>query len=323
MLENLDSVPDSADSYLWADFAEFRALVHPDSAFSRGDLAAIAVRETDVGRSIEVADIADYAPSLTPIKRSFDHERKWGDLIAFVETRKKRLGDAYPFVISEDRDTLELKSNDEWLHRTYLTLLLSASLRHVRRARHPELTRAFEETSFAVFQHLMPVGSEVRATWAGGGPEAPYTGTLYQKMIEIAKDLRCKPNFDEDDFKETDTGDGGIDLIAWHPMTDTQPGIPISFAQCSCSRDGWRIKQLEASPYKHYTKLPVMHPWSTYYFLPLDLRQLRGGWEHKSVLGQVIIVDRGRLLNLMKLFNLGSLAPNLPILSEARAAAAS
>ena len=59
MLENLDSVPEKADPFLWADFAELRALIHPDKAFSRGDLASIANRGKDIGKTTESSDAPD------------------------------------------------------------------------------------------------------------------------------------------------------------------------------------------------------------------------------------------------------------------------
>lgn len=299
MLENLDGVPNKTDPFLWADFVELRALAHPDKAYSRGDLVSVANRGPDLG---------------TP---HFDPWTKWQDLINFVETRRHLFGEHYPFTISSDRDTLQLNYADLWSHRTYLMLLLAASLRHITKRRHHELTRGFEGLCFFVFKGLMPFGSEVRATWAGGGANAPYRGTLFEKMQQIAKDIRCKPGFEQGDFKPTDTGDGGIDLLAWHPMMDERDGMPIAFAQCGCSREDWRFKQLEASPARHRRHFPVMHEWSTYYFLPLDLRNSQGGWAYRSDLNGAIVVDRWRMLGLMQQFDLGEHAPSLPLVTEA------
>ena len=299
MLENLDGVPNRADPFLWADFVELRALAHPDKACSRGDLVSVANRGPDLGNP------------------KFDAWAKWQDLINFIETRRHRFGDHYPFTISSDRDTLQLNYVEGWSHRTYLTLLLAASLRHISKRRHHELTRSFEQTCFFVFKGLMPPGAAVRATGAGGGPEAPYRGTLFQKMQQVAADIRCHPNFNQDDFKPTDTGDGGIDLLAWHPMMDTRAGMPISFAQCGCSSEDWRFKQLEASPAMHGHHFPVMHEWSTFYFLPLDLRSSQGDWACKADIGRAIIVDRWRLIGLMQQFDLGTHAPDLPLVKQA------
>ena len=134
-------------------------------------------------------------------------------------------------------------------------------MRHIPENRRNELARHFEQTCFSVFSCLMPQGAKVRATWAHGGAEALYTGSLYKKMCQVAADLRCTANFKERDFKRNDSGDGGIDLISWHPMADERPGLPISFAQCGCSKSDWRFKHLEASPAKHGSHLPVAHPW--------------------------------------------------------------
>ena len=302
MLESLETPPDSADPLFWADFAELRALIHPDRCFSRGDLDGLERRGRDIGRR--------YDTSI---------ENRWRDLINFAGVRVIEFGACYPFKVSDDEDTLELNYDGSSEQTTYLRLLLASLMRHIPKARYAELARHFEQTCFAVFSKLMPEGAEVRATWAHGGEEAPYTGTLFEKMRQIASDLRCAANFKERDFKQNDTGDGGIDLISWHPMADDRPGMPIAFAQCGCSKSDWRFKQLEASPSKHYGKLPVMHPWATYYFLPVDLRHPDGGWAYESDIGQAIIVDRLRLVRLASQYQLHDSLPNLGLLDEVRA----
>lgn len=301
MLEALENSPSNADPFLWTDFAELRALIHPDRCFSRSDLDGVVRRGRDISGRL-----------------SAHSETKWRDLINFAGVRALEFGASYPFVVSADGDTLEFSFADKPAQTTYLRLLLASLMRHIPDTRRAELARHFELTCFAVFSKLMPAGAEVRATWANGGNEAPYTGTLYDKMIQISSDLRCAANFKARDFKANDGGDGGIDLISWHPMADKRPGMPISFAQCGCSKDEWRFKQLEASPAKHYSHLPTMHPWTTYYFLPLDLRHADGGWANESDIGQAIIVDRIRLLRLATSYKLHKTLPPLPLLDEVR-----
>lgn len=302
MLEALEASPGSADPFLWTDFAELRALIHPDRCFSRSDLDGIERRGRDINSRL-----------------SPHTETKWRDLINFAGVRALEFAKSYPFAVSDDEDTLELSCDDSPEQTTYLRLLLASLMRHIPNIRRAELARHFEQTCFAIFSKLMPKGSVVRATWASGGAEAPYAGTLYEKMRKISSDLRCTPNFKDRDFKANDRGDGGIDLISWHPMADERPGLPISFAQCGCSKDEWRFKQLEASPAKHYSHLPTMHPWATYYFLPLDLRHADGGWACESDIGQAIIVDRMRLVRLASEYNLHTALPSLPLLDDVRA----
>ncbi|MFM9972892.1 MAG: hypothetical protein ACKVQK_31335 [Burkholderiales bacterium] len=299
MLERLDMPPDKSDSFFWSDFVELRALIHPDRCYSRGDLFSLEKRCRDFGIS-------------------FDAEIKWREILNFTAQRTLEFSDSYPYEISSDKDTISLKSEEDTHQRTYLGLLVASCMRHVVDRRRGEVARDFEETCFVVFSNLMPKGAEIRATWANGGAIAPYKGPLYKKMQQVAADLRCAPNFQERDFKTTDTGDGGIDLISWHPMADNREGIPISFAQCGCSKEDWRFKQSEASFERHGQKLPVMHPWATYYFMPLDFRWADGGWAYKSDLGKTIIVDRLRLIRLATEYGVHDQLPPMTFVDEIR-----
>lgn len=297
MLEKLDVPPSGSDSFIWTDYAELRALIHPDNCFSRGDLSSTERRSRDLGRG-------------------FRTEVRWREIADFAGMRKFEFQTNYPFEVSEDEDTLNFVFDGSIGQQTYIALLVASCMRNIVDNRKYEVARVFEKTCFQIFTKLMPLGSEIRATWANGGAEAPYVGTLFQKMQAIATDLRCTPNFNQRDFKVNDTGDGGIDLIAWHPMADEREGLPIAFAQCGCSRDDWRFKQLEASPMKHRRHLPAMHLWSTYYFLPLDLRESDGDWAYKSDIGEAIIVDRLRLLRLLKQYDIYGQLPAMPYVQE-------
>lgn len=280
MFSSLENPPKSGDVFLWADFIEILAITHPDKCYSKGDFSGLARRLRTSGRSIR-------------------YEEQWRDIINFCNVRVSSFGDFYPFEVSQDQDTLSFTFNKSAEHHSYIGLLIASSLRLVDGGIQ-DIGNQFEEASLQVFKALQPVGSEIRATWAGGGAEVTYKGTLYEKMQKIAADIRCTANFKPEDYHERDRGDGGLDLIAWHPMEDKRDAIPISFAQCGCSTSDWTFKQLEAHPAKHRTRLPVTHPWATYYFMPLDLRRPDGDFAKKSDIGEAVIVDRLRILKLAK-----------------------
>lgn len=300
MLGNIDIPPPGKDQFFWTDFVELRAIIHPDRCFSRGDLHGVSSRCKDSDRR-------------------FNAEERWRDIINFSHNRLSAFHDSYPFSISEDKDTITLNDTISSKQHIYIGLLIAASMRLILKSRRNEVARAFEETCLQVFSRLMPEGSEIRATWASGGAAAPYSGSLYNKMMAIANDIRCRPNFSERDFKKGDSGDGGIDIIAWHPMADDRAGLPLAFAQCGCSKEDWTFKQLEATPAKLRRQLPVLHPWSTYYFMPLDLRLSDGGWAMESDIGEAIIVDRLRLLRLASQYSVFSTLPKMPFVEEVRA----
>ena len=315
MITNLDSMP-SNEPYLWADYIEILALTNIDRSFSRGDLYSTlqaqpeaVLAETDEAEEEGVYDVDDEndAPVRKRTKRSVSRaytDRKWSYAIGFIRQRIDLFGDSYPFTLSEDNDTVELRDISEkpleHLERLYLALLICANIKYVNIMSRREITRSFELISLPIFESLMPSGSIIKACWASGGQAAPYTGTLYNKFKSIASDIRCTANFKERDFSRGNSGDGGLDIIAWHPMGDQRDAIPISFVQCGCSQEEWEAKQLEASPAMLYSKFPVAHRWATYYFLPQDLRWIDGEWAHKNKLDDAIFVDRLRLINLTR-----------------------
>lgn len=282
MLENLDSLPDN-EPYLWADFLEIWATVSIDNCFSRGELASICRAQAK------------------PKSRGYADE-KWQWAITFIDTRIALFGNNYPFYLSDDRDTIHLKHSDYKLfndhQRLYIALLFCSNVKYIAYKKRHILTGSFEKISLPVFKGLMPAGATITPCWASAGNSGVYTGLLFDKLTQIAQDIRCTPNFTVHHFKEGDRGDGGIDMLAWYDMADNRKSIPIAFAQCGCSKDEWVAKQLEASPSKMLHMLPVIHPWANYYFLPHDLRWHNIDWAHQSDIGAAIFVDRLRIINL-------------------------
>lgn len=284
MFANIESPPDVSDEYTWADYLELRSLIHPDKCFSRGELGSLFTRIKSTGRATK------------------DLNEVWSDAKGFIRSRSIEFGQAYPFSLSADEDTVEL--NDGVLtpeQNFYLTLLICSSMAYLPAK--SNIARVFEECSLVVFRRLMPDGSEVHPAWAAGGGAARYQGNLPAKYRAIAGDIRATPTFKDRDFKLGDHGDGGIDIVAWHPMGDSRDAIPSAFAQCGCSREDWRRKHLEASPSKLRAKLNPHHPWTTYYFMPIDLRWSDGDWANKSDFGDAIMVDRLRLVRLASQFD--------------------
>ncbi len=141
MITNLDSMP-SNEPYLWADYIEILALTNIDRSFSRGDLYSTlqaqpeaVLAETDEAEEEGVYDVDDEndTPVRKRTKRSVSRaytDRKWSYAIGFIRQRIDLFGDSYPFTLSEDNDTVELRDISEkpleHLERLYLALLICA-----------------------------------------------------------------------------------------------------------------------------------------------------------------------------------------------------
>lgn len=92
MLQSLEIPPGAGDPFFWADFAELRALIHPDRCYSRGDLSSLSKRIRDTSRT-----------------RNFNDESRWRDLISFMpECARTSLAKPTPFASLMMMTPLEL-----------------------------------------------------------------------------------------------------------------------------------------------------------------------------------------------------------------------
>lgn len=293
MLDSLGNPPNGANNYQWADYIELRALLDIDKNFTRSQF------ENVMGPQASNKLVQE------SIRKS--PELYWKDWMNFIARRKSHIfKDSYPFSVSEEKDTVYFDGcDDNPLKEIYIALLLCANIKYIPSTAGEDFNRAsvtslFEKISLPVFTSIMPKNAEIRPFWASNKRPSPYTGTLPNKLRSLAKDIKATTNFDDDDFSANDTGDGGIDIVAWHSLEDERDAIPISFAQCGCTQKSWAAKQLEASPSSGLgNMLQTTHPWSTYYLLPQDLRKTDDRWAHKNKIGKVIFVDRMRILRLI------------------------
>lgn len=287
---SLDTPPKQGTTHLWADFVEFKVLTHIDKAYSRGDLHSLINRAKDTD-----AEISNIGSGLTK-----KIENRWADIINFIETRITIYTDTYPFILSDDKDTISIDiDNLTNKHNNYIKLLISSCLRHFRPSEIYKLTRLFEQISLEVFRQVMPKGSSVYATWANPGDNSTprYSGNKFQKLKSLGNDIRCELKQGEDYFDSSDTGDAGVDIIGFHGLEDEREGIPISFVQCGCSPE-FKDK-VYSSSYERFSHLfSVMHRWSNYFFSPHDLRNSKGNWVSREDYNNVIVVDRLRILKI-------------------------
>ncbi len=321
ILHNLEIRPKSSDIYLWCDYIELRCLVHPDRRFSRGnllelldetvDLAApdsdiddAVAEDDDAGSEADAGDgeaeVDSDAPAAHGMTLKDRNESKTADQFKNLAYRATIFGDAYPFEVDATGQELRLRDIDTSLRKLYLQLLLSASLRLVPKTRRHELTEPFEKLSAQIFTCLMPAGWEVHQFGAKGATR--YKGHLYTRLKKLADDIRGRLEVERHHYKTNNSGDGGLDIVAWHPLgTDSRVGIPIALAQCGCTAEEWSLKSLEASPSMLGANLTTLHPWATYYFMPQDLVDGRGpkqDWQRRPSLSKSIVIDRLRLIAL-------------------------
>lgn len=324
LLSGLD-FPTISDDYAWLDYYELACLLSKDQLISKGaiveDLDTVKGTtpqllfsasnsdhfldedEDDDGDSLEGDDPLSVAGEGDERRDALigKNESVARDLFFGFGVRQRIFGDWYPFeVIGEGRDELKVcDMNDK--RRFYIQMLLSAGLRMVPKQRWKDLTEPFEDVSHKVFEILMPAGWEVHRFGAKG--VVRYKGKLIAKLKALALDIKAefvgKPYY----YKRNNSGDGGLDLVAWHPLGDLRSGIPAALAQCGCTLDGWPNKSLEASPARLKNSLRPLVPWLTYYFMPHDLLIEKSGrqdWQRGNDVTESILMDRYRIIKIFE-----------------------
>ncbi|MEA5126452.1 hypothetical protein [Xanthomonas floridensis] len=228
--------------------------------------------------------------------------RRFSDAISLASWRNSEYGDSYPFTLDASNSMLSLKAELRELNYVYLFLLISANLAFVKE-RANDITNEFERMSMVAFSSVMPAGSQVHIF--GKANASRYSGSAYNKLASLCADIRASLSVAEEDYRPNDSGDSGIDLVAWHGMGDMQSHIVVGLGQCACSRSNWTNKQLAASPQNlHYVNSPAS--WKTFMFVPICFRRIGGQWAVATEIASVIFLDRLRLIKGIENSGIGS-----------------
>ncbi len=317
LFQNLETLPRLKQTHQWADYIELLALTSEDKSCSHGYLQNTEGENEELACDMDDVDFDEEMPP-SEFDSNFDKEnmhysdrdeklnRRWSDIKTCLHSRQLRFSDAWPFELKDDVLYSKIDSNNA-LHRLYIALLLSSALRYIIKTRHDDITASLEEIGYRIFCHLMPTTPKMWIVKPFGAHQRianGYQGTLFNKITHLAVDLNAKLTAEKSEFDLRDTGDGGLDVVAWHSMgVDDKLGyIPVAFAQCGCSLEDIPHKQYEAHPINWDTKVFVQHPAACYYFAPHDLRKNSGHWDVH--LGRVIMLDRMRILHLAKMYEL-------------------
>jgi hypothetical protein len=296
ILRDLDQPPKLSYSFIWADHVELQCLTNRDGIYTPATFQDIVNEETDLSADIEPFE-SNEASALDD--QDSQLSRRWSDIFSRLKARQIAYGDAWPFTI--DGQVLKLNfSEQNPLHKLYIALLVASALRYCPPARRHEVTSSLEEIGYHIFKAIMPESWEVHPFGAHQSISDRYKGKLIDKIETLVSDIHAKILVARTDFELNDTGDAGLDLVAWSSLEDNREGIPIAFGQCGCTPEEWPLKSLEAHTAKLGGIFNTLHDWATYYIMPHDMRRLDGGWEKRSDMGKVILLDRFRILRLAK-----------------------
>lgn len=267
--------PVDDDPHTYADFAELLCMCTDDRICSREYLR-------------------DYISDMSEKKLTDD---ELADCFANIGWRKLVFGEWYPFEINNAKSRISGVEQLTQEQKVYFFLLCCSSLSHFDKRSYAQLTDGFEEVSLAALAAIWPAQGTVRSF---GKNLTDYPGSKWERMNALGEDIGASPKYSATSFRRKDSGDGGIDLIAWLDLDSHEKrNIPSAFGQCACSRSQWQKKQMEASNSTHATNMAPSYPWLELMFIPQSFRSGSGAWAYDGNVAQVILVDRHRLINCL------------------------
>lgn len=322
MFQQLTELPRERATHHWADYVELLTLTHIDGEFSPADLLERWDERDDLGE-LQIQEgpdeddgdegLFDAPPASLDWSSAARRDRRHrlaGDVFEHLLYRADRFGDSYPFEVQLGTIRLLRRRVDaaHHGHQTYLFLLLASCLRYIQTSERKHFTSNFEQVAAEMLSHWLPPHAEVHVfgTASASSPAPRYTGTLLNKAQQLAADLR--EELARKKFSDRDSGDGGLDLVAWLPTGDDEKGVPTWFAQATCRVD-WQLKQYE--PLKWNTYIPPTSPRGNLLFIPFCFRQAGGAWHDENWVTEAVIIDRARFLWLTEL-----LSPDLDSLPQ-------
>lgn len=310
----LDVLPRHSYSFLWADYVELMCLCSKNGFVAKGNLQA----QQQEAEDLQIDAGEDDQNHMEGKDRAMLDDRvtrRWDDTKKRLQARCLSFP-GWPFELSGDvlRTKFDAQNSE---HRLYVSLLIASSLRLCHDKRSAEVTSAFEEISYHWLLQSVTALWKVRPFGAHQNLPNAYEGTLRAKLEALAEDINGLLVKPASDYDPRNTGDGGIDLVAWQDMGDRRGNMQVIFGQCACSPTDWESKQLDVTPASTEAHIYIQHPGSAYCFVPHDLSMNDKSWERAAHIKRTVVVDRRRLLSLFNVLKTSGNLPNWPFISDA------
>jgi hypothetical protein len=286
------------------DHMELRAICHIDKVISTGDI--LDIRKDNAAFDGTEAAQDESNPEIYPHTASSD------DMAIYIKQRLKyrrdNWGDIWPFdlqISSRGHCTITFdREHAGAVLYTYFLLTLYAKYMLPNTAN--RYRNLFEIFCHSLAKNLFPQSSgwTVKQSGVDAQGEDAYEGNKIDKLKAISTDLflDSRPS----NWLSSISGDGGVDLVAFHQLYDKRGCLPVVFMQCACSSD---IDELENKIWdacytrlKSHLNLDVMH--ECFLFSPYDWCDLIQDRRFVVPNSDAVIFDRYRILKILREFDI-------------------
>lgn len=288
IIKNIDKTPNSRyfNAHYFCDYIELLTLINRD-VLSSSDIYDVFSKDNKI--------------SHTGDKKNALNDDKWYsriyDWFLLLETRQGKFGKSYPFIVNDD--SIKLKNtitNDATIF--YIFLLLSSTRKYINDKN--ILTTDFENISKKALTNYLPTFSKTFQFGKSNVNYNKYYGHITNKIDTLANDLKCEIRYQSHFFSSENSGDGGLDIVAWVPfeMDENKNNIQIYLGQCATGKD-WLKKQDDTQKFPN--KYICFNGYINYImFIPYDGRNNDEKFNEEADMGDYLLFDRFRIIAMIK-----------------------
>ena len=279
-------------TYLMADYVEMLCLSSYEGEIDIDEALSRVYHSAEYQAELEAGIVDDARNDIHSGELSDSQRANGDDWFRHLEYRQRAFKGYYPFCVSED--TLTLKYDLSPANTIYVFLLVCTRLGILQTGAN-NATELFEMISHGVLSNYLPSFTVHHFGKTPAGREI-YPNKLKEAIPALCCNIHepLSSRFNPGDYSEKDTGDGGLDLLAFKFFGDNLSSNMICFAQCACGPERWIKKQYEASKFKWTSQISFYHPPANYMFTPVCFRQPNGNWFQDKIY-ESILVDRLRI----------------------------
>lgn len=224
--------------------------------------------------------------------RDLAEDNGTGAVHELVEDRVRRLGDLYPFVL-KDNQLVHKGREIGW----YEFMLVCSVQRDISSKPFDRLPQLFERVSSQVATRLLGEGAKALHVGHPRDRELSTFKAGFERLDELTGEWPWKPA-DDLPAEGPDSGDDGLDFVAWRGAGGDRSGSIYLFGQCACG-DNWHSKLTELSVDKIRMWTGGGEKWAV---TPIRLfatsHVIADGWYVKDQKAAGLLLDRIRLREL-------------------------
>lgn len=285
--------------HLMADLVElllltgFEGITHL-SKQSAEDLIAASQIHAEEADDVEREDQEDIPDAIKNDRIAVSMDDAW----KILEYRDKFFADDYPFDI--DGETIKPSNILTEGGRIYRFLLVCSRLRSFKRNQRAAWAKGFSYLSAFALKQGMPNKANVRVFDANSEDRQNYYSTdLRIALRKLGVELHALSINEAECDKQSSSGDASVDIVAAYPFDDNACGTIAALGQCAARETEWPSKRFEGHPDTLSAFYQLTHNPLHFTFIPLSYRLSTGEWVQGSKVTGTVVLDRGRILNLV------------------------